>query len=71
MVSHDIHETCRIADYAYVIAQGKVIGHGKPDDLLASTEPMVHQFLSGEADGPVHFHYPAPGYRDDLLASAS
>ncbi|HEY0675300.1 MAG TPA: ATP-binding cassette domain-containing protein [Immundisolibacter sp.] len=71
VVSHDIHETCRIADYAYVIAQGKVIGHGKPADLLASTEPMVHQFLSGEADGPVHFHYPAPGYRDDLLAPAS
>jgi len=71
VVSHDIHETCRIADYAYVIAQGQVIGHGKPDDLLASTEPMVHQFLSGEADGPVHFHYPAVEYRDDLLARAS
>lgn len=71
VVSHDIHETCRIADYAYVIAQGKVIGHGKPQDLLASTEPMVHQFLSGEADGPVHFHYPAADYRDDLLADAS
>ena len=71
VVSHDIDETCRIADYAYVIAQGKVIGHGKPADLLASTEPMVHQFLSGEADGPVRFHYPAPGYREDLLAEAS
>ncbi|MFP5463770.1 MAG: ABC transporter ATP-binding protein [Gammaproteobacteria bacterium] len=71
VVSHDIHETCRIADYAYVIAQGKVIGHGKPEDLLASNEPMVHQFLSGEADGPVHFHYPAAEYRDDLLADAS
>ena len=32
---------------------------------------MVHQFLSGEADGPVHFHYPAADYRDDLLAQAS
>ena len=70
VVSHDIQETCRIADYAYVIAQGKVIGHGRPADLLSSTEPMVHQFLSGEADGPVRFHYPAPGYRDDLLAGA-
>ena len=70
VVSHDIHETCRIADYAYVIAQGKVIGHGKPQDLLASQEPLVHQFLSGEADGPVRFHYPAADYRDDLLAQA-
>lgn len=71
VVSHDIHETCRIADYAYVIAQGKVIGHGKPQDLLASQEPLVHQFLSGEADGPVRFHYPAADYREDLLAQAS
>jgi phospholipid/cholesterol/gamma-HCH transport system ATP-binding protein len=70
VVSHDIDETCRIADYAYVIAQGKVIGRGKPQDLLASQEPLVHQFLSGEADGPVHFHYSAPDYRDDLLAQA-
>ncbi|GAB4354829.1 MAG: ABC transporter ATP-binding protein [Immundisolibacter sp.] len=68
VVSHDIEETCRIADYAYVIAQGKVIGHGVPADLQASQEPMVHQFLRGEADGPVHFHYPAADYRDDLLA---
>ncbi|HCZ48461.1 MAG TPA: phospholipid ABC transporter ATP-binding protein MlaF [Gammaproteobacteria bacterium] len=70
VVSHDIEETCRIADYAYVIAQGKVIGHGVPENLQASEEPMVHQFLSGEADGPVHFHYPAVAYRDDLLANA-
>lgn len=70
VVSHDIEETCRIADYAYVIAQGNVIGHGVPADLQASQEPMVHQFLSGEADGPVHFHYPAAAYRDDLLANA-
>ncbi len=68
VVSHDIKETCRIADYAYVIAQGKVIGHGTPQDLQASEDPMVHQFLNGEADGPVHFHYPAADYRDDLLA---
>ncbi|WP_372715497.1 ATP-binding cassette domain-containing protein [Immundisolibacter sp.] len=67
VVSHDIKETCRIADYAYVIAQGKVIGHGTPRDLQASEDPMVHQFLNGEADGPVHFHYPAADYRDDLL----
>ena len=35
VVSHDIHETCEIADYGYVIAQGKVIGHGPPARLLA------------------------------------
>ena len=67
VVSHDIHETCEIADYGYVIAQGKVIGHGPPARLLASDDPMLGQFLRGHADGPVRFHYPAPEYRDDLL----
>lgn len=67
VVSHDIKETCAIADYGYVIAQGKVIGHGPPQQLLASEEPMLSQFLRGHADGPVRFHYAADPFRDDLL----
>lgn len=69
VVSHDIHETCEIADYGYVIAQGKVIGHGPPQALLASHEPMLKQFLGGHADGPVRFHHPAPPYREDVVGA--
>jgi phospholipid/cholesterol/gamma-HCH transport system ATP-binding protein len=66
IVSHDVHETASIADYIYVIADGKVIGHGTPEQVMNTDEPRVRQFIRGLADGPVPFHYPAPDYRQDL-----
>lgn len=68
IVSHDIAETASIADYIYLIAGGKVIGEGTPEDLKRSGSPEVKQFMNGEPDGPVPFHYPAPDYTTELLA---
>ncbi|MCH9755804.1 MAG: ATP-binding cassette domain-containing protein [Gammaproteobacteria bacterium] len=67
IVSHDVEETCAIADYVYLIADGRVIGSGEPHALQASTEPDVRQFMSGDADGVVPFHYPAKPYAEELL----
>ncbi|MCR9191072.1 MAG: ABC transporter ATP-binding protein [Gammaproteobacteria bacterium] len=67
IVSHDVEETCSIADYVYLIAHGKVIGEGEPQVLRASTEPQISQFMHGEADGAVPFHYPAKPYIEELL----
>lgn len=66
IVSHDVHETASIADYIYVIADGKVIGEGTPEQVMNTEEPRVRQFIRGLPDGPVPFHYPAPNYRQDL-----
>jgi phospholipid/cholesterol/gamma-HCH transport system ATP-binding protein len=66
IVSHDVHDTASIADYIYVIADGKVIGQGTPAEVMNTEEPQVRQFICGLADGPVPFHYPAPDYRHDL-----
>lgn len=62
VVSHDVQEVLSIADYAYIIADQRVIAHGTPQDLLASNDQQVQQFLQGQADGPVRFHYPASEY---------
>ena len=67
IVSHDVQETCSIADYVYVLAHGKIIGEGEPQALLASNQPQIRQFMHGEADGAVPFHYPAKPYKEDLL----
>ncbi len=67
IVSHDVEETCSIADYVYVIAGGRVIGSGTPLELKQSTQPEVRQFMYGEADGVVPFHYPARLYTEELL----
>ncbi|WP_025385971.1 ATP-binding cassette domain-containing protein [Legionella oakridgensis] len=67
IVSHDVDETCSIADYAYLIAEGQVIGHGEPQELRQSSNPQVKQFMHGEADGVVPFHYPARPYMEELF----
>jgi phospholipid/cholesterol/gamma-HCH transport system ATP-binding protein len=69
IVSHDVHETAAIADYIYVISEGKLVGQGTPEQISQSDSEWVQQFMTGAADGPVHFHYPAKDYADDLLSS--
>lgn len=67
IVSHDVTETCTIADYIYLIADGKIIGQGTPEQLIHSKEAQVKQFMHGEADGIVPFHYPAKPYMEELF----
>jgi phospholipid/cholesterol/gamma-HCH transport system ATP-binding protein len=69
IVSHDVHETSAIADYIYVVSDGKVIGEGTPAEIQQSSSEWVQQFMDGSADGPVHFHYPARDLQDDLMSS--
>lgn len=66
IISHDVQETLSIADYAYVVAHGRVIGQGTPAELYAQTEPNVSQFIQGLSDGPVPFHYPSRSLKDDF-----
>jgi len=69
VVTHDVREVSHIADYCYVISGGVVAGAGTPDELGRSDSELVRQFMNGDADGPVPFHYPAGDYRDELLGS--
>ena len=67
IVSHDVHETASVADLLYLLADGEVISTGTPTDMLNSSDPRVRQFMQGQPDGPVPFHYPADNYPDQLL----
>jgi phospholipid/cholesterol/gamma-HCH transport system ATP-binding protein len=68
IVSHDVTETASIADYVYVISNGKIVGEGTPEVLFAEKSPAVHQFIHGLPDGVIPFHYPAIDYAKDLLS---
>jgi phospholipid/cholesterol/gamma-HCH transport system ATP-binding protein len=59
VVTHDIYESLKIVDYIYFVAEGRIVAHGTPEDVRASKDPFVRQFVDGEPDGPVPFHYPA------------
>jgi phospholipid/cholesterol/gamma-HCH transport system ATP-binding protein len=67
IVSHDVAETTAIADYIYIISDGKVIDHGTPEALGRTGSAWTRQFMQGLPDGPVPFHYPAPDYAEDLV----
>jgi phospholipid/cholesterol/gamma-HCH transport system ATP-binding protein len=67
MVTHDIHESLQIVDYIYFMSGGQVVAQGTPDEIRASKDPFVHQFVFAEADGPVPFHYPTTSFDQDLL----
>ena len=66
LVSHDIKEVFGIADYVYLLASGRIVAGGTPDEMRASSDPNVRQFLDGTIEGPVAFHYRAPPLAEDL-----
>lgn len=68
VVSHDVPEVMSIADWVYLLADGKVIAKGTPNDLYQNSDPRVQQFLQGEADGPVPFRFPAQSLEKDLFS---
>ena len=67
VVTHDIQESLKIVDYVYFVSEGLIEAEGTPAEILASELPFVHQFVHGEADGPVPFHYPASSFADELI----
>jgi phospholipid/cholesterol/gamma-HCH transport system ATP-binding protein len=66
IVTHDIQESLKIVDYVYFMANGVIVAEGTPDELRASEKDFVHQFVHGEMDGPVPFHYPGVDFRQEL-----
>jgi phospholipid/cholesterol/gamma-HCH transport system ATP-binding protein len=66
LVAHEFSAVRRVADHIYLLAGGKIAAYGTPDELARGETPWTRQFFSGEADGPVPFHYPAPDYARQL-----
>jgi len=69
VVSHDVQELATIADESYLLSGGSVVASGTPQELAKSDSETVHQFMTGSAEGPVKFHYPAPDYASQLLGA--
>jgi phospholipid/cholesterol/gamma-HCH transport system ATP-binding protein len=63
VVTHDVAETFAISDQIFVFAPSpngaRLAAQGSPQELRESQDPFVRQFLDGQVDGPVRFHYPA------------
>jgi phospholipid/cholesterol/gamma-HCH transport system ATP-binding protein len=67
VVSHDVPECMAISDHVILLATGgRIVAQGTPKELMDSTDPETRQFVRGEPDGPVKFHYPAPTLAEDF-----
>ena len=69
IVSHDVDETLSIADYIYVVAEGKVQGEGTPEQLKQHSSPFVQQFLTGSIEGPVDYQFSNQAYLSNEVGS--
>jgi phospholipid/cholesterol/gamma-HCH transport system ATP-binding protein len=70
VVTHDVLESLQIVDYLYFISDGVIVGEGTPEEIRRSELPYVRQFVHGEIDGPVPFHFPAKPYALDVGLAA-
>jgi phospholipid/cholesterol/gamma-HCH transport system ATP-binding protein len=66
VVTHDVQEALELVDYVYYLSDGRIVAEGTPEEMRASTDPLVRQFVYGEADGPVPFQYPSRPFAEDL-----
>jgi phospholipid/cholesterol/gamma-HCH transport system ATP-binding protein len=66
VVTYDVHEALKVADYIYVIGDGVILGRGTSEEVAASKDPYLHQFVNALPDGPVRFHFPGPSIEEDL-----
>jgi len=71
VVSHDVPECMAISDHVVLLANGgRIVAQGSPQELMESSDAEVRQFVRGEPDGPVKFHYPAASLAEDFEVGA-
>jgi phospholipid/cholesterol/gamma-HCH transport system ATP-binding protein len=70
VVTYDVVESLKVADYVYFLSDGAVAARGTVQEVKASTDPFVRQFVDSLPDGPVAFHAPGPSYERDLRLAA-
>lgn len=63
IVTHDMNSAYYIADRVTFLYQGRVEFVGTPDELRASPNPLVQQFIEGQTSGPLEIDAGDPTLR--------
>ena len=71
VVTHEMDSAFRIADRMVLLDRGKFIISGTPQQMRQITDPLVHQFVFGLADGPLTERRRGDGYERDLMGDAA
>jgi phospholipid/cholesterol/gamma-HCH transport system ATP-binding protein len=68
VVTHDMASVFRIADRIVMFHQGNIVQIGTPEEIRHSSNPLVRQFITGEAEGPISFVQQGDDYLEHLTA---
>lgn len=53
LISHDLDRALAFADFVAMLHQGRIVAQGAPEELRTMDDPLVRQFLTGSAEGPI------------------
>jgi phospholipid/cholesterol/gamma-HCH transport system ATP-binding protein len=53
IISHDVNGALKVADRIAMLHDGQIVEEGTPEEIQASENPIVQQFLSGSSEGPI------------------
>lgn len=53
VISHDIEGAFKVGHEIAMLYEGQIIAHGAPEEIKASQDAVVQQFIHGRADGPI------------------
>jgi len=67
VVTHDMKSAFEVADHMIMLYRGKVVAEGAPEELRTTNDPLVRQFVDGDAEGPIPLRRAAVGLVEDLL----
>jgi phospholipid/cholesterol/gamma-HCH transport system ATP-binding protein len=67
VVTHDMTSAFRTADRIVMLFRGRVVAEGTPDEIRASEDPAVRQFVRGLTEGPIPLRMAARDYAEELL----
>jgi len=56
VVTHDMTSAYKVADRIAMLYEGRIIGIGTPDEIRNSPDPVIQQFITGSAHGPITDH---------------
>jgi phospholipid/cholesterol/gamma-HCH transport system ATP-binding protein len=54
VVTHDMASAFKVADRMAMLDGGRIVFSGTPDETRRTGDPLVHQFIVGSSEGPVH-----------------
>jgi phospholipid/cholesterol/gamma-HCH transport system ATP-binding protein len=67
VVTHDMKSAFDVADRMIMLYRGRVVTEGTPEEIRDTDDPLVRQFVDGNAEGPIPLRRAAVGLAEDLL----